>query len=214
MALDKATLINLETQEAIPVMFNPEEYTLEQGNSIAEIGVPGLEKSPIQYVRGNIRTLQMELFFDTYELQHDTRLRDVRNHTGRITRLMEKDSITQAPPLLLFAWGTFQFKCVLESASQRFIMFARDGTPVRARLTVTLKEYEQIEVEIAQGLFIGPPSVRNLLEGETLAKLAYEYLGDPGAWREIAELNGIDDPINLTIGMPLIIPPSKTKTRN
>jgi hypothetical protein len=209
MALAKATIINLETEERFAVMFNPEEYTLDMGNTIAEIGIPGLEKSPIQYVRGNLRSLQMELFFDTYEQQ-----RDVRGETRRITALLEKNPTTQAPPLLLFSWGSLQFKCVLETAGQRFIMFLADGTPVRARLNVTFKEYEQIEVEVQQGFFFGPPSVRNLLEGETLSKLAHEYLGDPGAWREIAELNNIDDPRRLTPGIQLLIPQEKNRKRS
>jgi hypothetical protein len=209
MALAKATIINLETQERFAVMFNPEEYTLDMGNTIAEIGIPGLEKSPIQYVRGNLRSLQMELFFDTYEQQ-----RDVRGETHRITALLEKHPTTQAPPLLLFSWGSLQFKCVLETAGQRFIMFLADGTPVRARLNVTFKEYEQIEVEVQQGFFFGPPSVRNLLEGETLSKLAHEYLGDPGAWREIAELNNIDDPRRLPPGTQLLIPQEKSRKRS
>jgi hypothetical protein len=208
MALEKATIINLETDERIAVMFNPEEYTLDMGNTIAEVGIPGLEKSPIQYVRGNLRTLQMELFFDTYEKK-----RDVRTATQQITALLEKNPTTQAPPLLLFSWGSLQFKCVLETAGQRFILFLGDGTPVRARLNVTFKEYEQIEVEIQQGLFIGPPSVRNLLEGETLSKLAYEYLGDAGAWREIALLNRIDDPRRVAPGTQLLIPPEKNRLR-
>lgn len=209
MALAKATIINLETEERFAVMFNPEEYTLDMGNTIAEIGIPGLEKSPIQYVRGNLRSLQMELFFDTYEQQ-----RDVRSETRRITALLEKNPTTQAPPLLLFSWGSLQFKCVLETAGQRFIMFLADGTPARARLNVTFKEYEQIEVEVQQGFFIGPPSVRNLLEGETLSKLAHEYLGDPGAWREIAELNNIDDPRRLPPGIQLLIPQEKRRKRS
>jgi hypothetical protein len=209
MALAKATIINLETQERFAVMFNPEEYTLDMGNTIAEIGIPGLEKSPIQYVRGNLRSLQMELFFDTYEQQ-----RDVRGETRRITALLEKNPTTQAPPLLLFSWGSLQFKCVLETAGQRFIMFLADGTPVRARLNVTFKEYEQIEVEVQQGFFFGPPSVRNLLEGETLSKLAHEYLGDPGAWREIAELNNIDDPRRLPSGTQLLMPQEKSRKRS
>jgi nucleoid-associated protein YgaU len=209
MALAKATIINLENQEQFPVMFNPEEYTLETGNSFAEIGIPGLAKSPIQYVRGNLRSLQMELFFDTYE-----RKSDVRAETRRITGLLEKNQTTQAPPVLLFTWGSLQFKCVLESASQRFNMFLSNGTPVRARLNVTFKEFEQVEVEVQRGLFIGPPTVRNIIEGDTLAKLAYEYLGDAGAWREIAIANNIDNPLRLTPGAALIIPPGKTKTRN
>lgn len=209
MALAKATIINLENNEQFPVMFNPEEYALETGNSFAEIGIPGLAKSPIQYVRGNLRSLQMELFFDTYE-----RKSDVRAETRRITGLLEKNQTTQAPPILLFTWGSLQFKCVLESVSQRFNMFLSNGTPVRARLNVTFKEFEQVEVEVQRGFFIGPPTVRNIIEGDTLAKLAYEYLGDAGAWRAIAIANNIDNPLRLIPGAALIIPPGKIKTRN
>ncbi len=210
MALDKATVINLETGEATPVMFNPAEYTLVMGNTIAEIGIPGLEKSPVQYVRGKLRTLSMELFFDTYEEKTN---RDVRLRTRPITSLLDKNRTTQAPPVLLFSWGSVQFKCVLETVSQKFIMFVQDGTPVRAQLSVTFKEYEQVTVEIEQGLFIGPPTIRNILEGETLEQLANEYLGDSGAWREIATLNDIDDPLNVPAGTRLVIPPGKSRTR-
>jgi nucleoid-associated protein YgaU len=210
MALEKAIIINLDTNEQIPVMFNPEEYSLDMGNTIAEIGIPGLEKSPVQYVRGNIRTLQMELFFDTYEKKPRE---DVRLSTQKITALLGKTQATQAPPVLLVTWGSLQFKCVLEKVGQKFIMFLEDGTPVRARLTVGFKEYEQLEVEIKQGLFIFPPTVHNLLEGETLSKLADEFLGDSGAWRQIAELNNIEDPRRVFPGLALLIPPNKTSTR-
>jgi nucleoid-associated protein YgaU len=209
MALAKATIINLDTGEAIPVLFNPEEYTLDVGNTIAEIGIPGLQKSPVQYVRGNIRTLRMELFFDTYE-----RNEDVRVHTRRITALLDASRTTLAPPVLLFSWGSLQFQCVLESVSQRFIMFKPSGIPVRARLTVVFKEYARLEVQIEEGFFIGPPTVRNILEGETLSQLAHDYLGDPGAWRDIAEANGIDDPINLIPGLRIVIPTRGTRPRS
>ena len=206
MALDKATITNLQTGEQIPVMFNPEEYSLDLGNTFAEIGIPGLKTPPIQYVRGNIRNLTMELFFDTYEEK-----RDVRLETRRVSNLLDKDVTTQAPPILLFSWGSLNFKCVLESAGQRFTMFLGDGTPVRATLSVSFKEFEQVEVEIERGLFIGPPTVRNIIEGDTLSKISGEVLGDPGAWREIAERNNIDNPLKLVPGLSLIIPPGKTE---
>jgi hypothetical protein len=206
MALVKAIIMNQDTREAIPVLFNPEEYTLDVGNTIAEIGIPGLQRSPVQYVRGNIRTLRMELFFDTYEQNED-----VRVHTRRITSLLEPSPTTLAPPVLLFSWSSLQFQCVLETVSQRFIMFKPSGMPVRARLTVVFKEFARLEVEIEAGFFIGPPTVRNIIEGETLSQLAHEYFGDPGAWREIAEANDIDDPINLKPGRRIVIPPGRTR---
>jgi hypothetical protein len=201
MALEKATIIVLGSGERIPVMFNPEEYAVEAGNSFAEIGVPGLERSPLQYVRGNSRTLRMELFFDTYEAR-----RDVRRDTSRITGLLAQDPATQAPPVLLVTWGSLQFRCVLESAGQRFVMFQSDGTPVRARVDVSFKEFASVEVEVQRGLFLGPPTVRTLVAGDSLSRLAHEYLGDAGAWREIAAVNGIGDPFDLVPGTSVVIP--------
>ncbi len=204
MAVEKAIIINTETQEQISVMFNPEEYSLDNANTFAEIGIPGLETPPIQYVRGNLRTLRLELFFDMYEKRED-----VRNYTSKIVALLEKNTATKAPPILLFSWGRLNFKCVLDSVNQKFTMFLNDGIPARATLTVTFKEFKPVEIEIQRGLFIGPPTIRNLAEGETLSGLAGAVLGDPGAWREIAELNNIDDPRKIPAGLQLIIPSDK-----
>jgi hypothetical protein len=62
MALEKAIVTNTQTGEQIPVLFNPAEYSLDLGNTFAEIGIPGLRVPPIQYVRGNSRSLKLELF--------------------------------------------------------------------------------------------------------------------------------------------------------
>lgn len=204
VGLEKATITNLQTGKRFSVMFNPEEYSLDLGNNFAEIAIPGLKTPPIQYIRGNIRNLKMELFFDTFEKKSD-----VRSEIRKITSLLDKDVKTQAPPILLFSWGRFNFKCVLESSGQRFIMFLQDGTPVRAKLSVSFKEYETVNTEIEHGFFVGPPAARNVIEGENLSDIADEVLGDPGAWREIAVLNNIDNPRKLKPGMILITPPRR-----
>jgi Contractile injection system tube protein/LysM domain len=208
MQLEKALIINTRTQEHIKVMFNPEEYSLDSANTFAEVGIPGLARPPIQYVRGNLRTLKMELFFDTYEDRSD-----VREHTGKIVALLEKDPALKAPPILLFSWGMLNFKCVLDNVGQKFTMFLSEGIPVRATLSVTFKEYEEAQIEITHGLFVGPPTVQNIVDGQTLSGIAGEILGDPGAWREIAELNNIDDPRKIKPGTPLIIPSRKRLTK-
>lgn len=204
MALEKALIINTQTHEQIPVMFNPEEYALDKSNAFAEIGIPGLANPPLQYIRGNVQTLKMELFFDTYESKTD-----VRVHTRRITALLDNDPISKAPPVLLFSWGRFNFKCVLESVAQKFTMFLRDGVPVRATLSVNFKEFQPVEIEVRRGFFIGPPTVHNLLSGQTLSGIAGDVLSDPAAWREIAEYNNIDDPRRIPPGTQLKIPPAK-----
>lgn len=201
MALEKASITNLQSGERIAVMFNPEEYALEISNNFSEIGIPGLGAPPLQYVRGSATTLKMELFFDTLEAR-----RDVRGEAGRITGLLEQDPATKAPPVLLFAWGGFNFQCVLESVSQRVTLFIEDGTPVRATLSVSFKEYHAFDIEVRRGLFLGPPSVINIVEGETLSGLADRVLGKAEAWREIADLNEIEDPLDLVPGSQLLVP--------
>lgn len=203
--LAKALLINTTTGEGFPVMYNPEEFKLDQGNTFAEVGIPGLNTPPVQYVRGKARTLSMELFFDSYEKGED-----VRGHTAPIVRLLDKQPETQGPPVLLFSLGRFHFQCVLVDAGQRFTMFLRDGTPVRSTLSVRFQEYVRVEAEIRSGLFLGSPTVsatvHTTVQGDTLSGLAAAYLGDAGRWRDIATANSIDDPFDLPPGRPLVIP--------
>jgi len=220
--LAKALIINTTTGARFPVMYNPEELKLEQGNTFAEVGIPGLNTPPVQYVRGKARTLTMELFFDTYETGED-----VRAYTGQIVRLLDKLPQTQAPPILLFSMGRFQFQCVLVDAGQRFTMFLRDGTPVRSSLSVLLQEYVRVDIQIQRGIFFGSPTIsavvntavetgRSLLsgsptvhvtlQGDTLSGLAAAFLGDATLWRDIARANNIDDPFDLPPGRPLVIP--------
>jgi hypothetical protein len=225
--LAKALIINTVTAESFPVMYNPEELKFEQGNNFAEVGIPGLNAPPVQYVRGKARALTMELFFDTYETRED-----VRSHTLPIVRLLDRQPPAMAPPVLLFSLGQVQFRCVLVDAGQRFTMFLRDGTPVRSTMSVHLQEYVQVDLEVQQGLFFGSPTASAVVnavaggvvqaagavlagaatvylirQGDTLSAIAAAYLGDAGRWREIATANKVDNPFDLTPGQPLIIPP-------
>lgn len=222
-ALAKALIINTGTGERFPVMYNPEEFKLEQGNNFAEVGIPGLNAPPVQYVRGKSRTLSMDLFLDTYETGED-----VRAHSSPLVRLLDKQPQTQGPPVLLFSLGSFQFQCVLVDVGQRFTMFRRDGTPVRCVLSVRFQEYVRVDVEVRRGLFFGSPTasgaanalvqtagstlggsgtVHVTVQGDTLSGLAAAYLGDPALWRDIARANRVDDPFGVPPGTALVIPP-------
>ena len=108
MALQKVLITVEPNGETITAMFNPEEYTLSKDNNFAVVSVPGLGSPLLQFVNGNLQTLAMELFFDTYE-KHT----DVREETDKIAKLLALRSDMHAPPVLKISWATLQFRCVL-----------------------------------------------------------------------------------------------------
>jgi hypothetical protein len=207
MGLSKLQITVEHTGERLSVLFNPEEYTINQDNNFASQAVPGLSGPLLQFVHGNMRTLETELFFDSFDTPTLPK-RDVREDIGRVTKLMAIDSELHAPPVLRLAWASLQFRCVLARATQRFIMFAEDGTPVRARMTVTFNEFidadrEAKEVNRQTADFT---KVHVVLEGETITSIATREYGNPQVWRPIAIANRMDRPRSLEVGQKLSIP--------
>jgi hypothetical protein len=210
--LEKATITNKVTHDSIPVMFNPEEYSLSKDINWAQASVPGLSAPILQFVAGNLATLEMELMLDTSEDHGEAGTHagdDVRTLTSRVTDLMTIDPTTHAPPVLIFTWGSLTFTCVLARATQRFVMFRGDGIPIRARLTVTFNEYRNIDLEAKEikRETTDYSHVHEVVQGDTLATIAARVYDDPTLWRPIALRNGIDDPRVLTAATRLAVPP-------
>lgn len=210
MGLTKAQILVEHTGEKIPVMFNPEEYTLNKDNNFASQTVPGLSSPLLQFVNGNLRTLEMELLFDTYlPITTDARsIRDVREETDRVLKLLDIDGELHAPPVVQVSWASLQFRGVLARASQKFIMFLSDGRPVRAKLNVTFNEFIDADREAREvnRQTADLTKAHMVTQGETLSGIAARYYENPQQWRPIAMASGIDDPRALTTGQQLQIP--------
>jgi LysM repeat protein len=205
MALTKAVIVNLDAPGAPPiaVMFNPPRYDLSKANQFAEICIPGLPSSVLQFVSGMTQTLTIELFYDTTESGAD-----VRTATAAITNLAEPAVPTRAPPRLLLLWGSLAFPCFLGSVQQQFDYFSAAGMPLRARLQCEFKGQESLQKMIAAV----PAAPSDLFTtfvakaGDSLQAIAASVYGDASKWREIADANGIDDPRAIAAGLKLQIP--------
>jgi nucleoid-associated protein YgaU len=205
MALTKAVIVNRDAAVPvpIPVMFNPPNYALTKANRFAEIRIPGLPSTILQFVSGETPTLNTELFFDTTGAGID-----VRPRCAAISNLLQPDPVTQAPPRLLLLWGSLVFPCVLTDVREEFEHFDSQGMPLRAHLQVTFKGWDEVTSLIAEmPLPLVSEVGRYLVKaGETLQQIAAANYRDPAQWRRIAEANAIDDPRAIKAGMTLRIP--------
>jgi hypothetical protein len=212
--VEKALIINDVTQDRIPVLFNPEEYTVNADVTYAQAAIPGRGAPLLQFVHGNMQTLEMELLVDSYEEHRDgSRVLnnagdDVRALTRKITDLLTIDGSLHAPPILIFTWGSLSFTCVLAKATQRFIMFRPDGVPVRARLQVTFNEFCNLDFEAKERKreTADFSTVHTVGQGETLSSIAGRVYENAALWRPIALRNRIDNPRILPVGLELLIP--------
>jgi LysM repeat protein len=208
----KATIKNLDTDDTVECMFRPKEYTFSKTNSWSSSTVVGKNVPKPQFSGGQAMTLEMELFFDTYESGED-----VRKHTDKIWKLMLIDTKTKDkghkgwPPKCEFRWGkTWSFKAVITSLRQRFTLFLSDGTPARSTLTVTFQqiaEEGQYPGQNPTTTSLSGYKTRTVKQGETLDWIAYEEYGDSTLWRFLANINNLENPMKLEAGRVLAIAP-------
>ena len=100
------------------------------------------------------------------------------------------------------------FRCILESIKQKFTLFSSEGVPLRATLTVTLREYRTLNDQLKRLGLSSPDRTHAhvLSQTDSLASIAERYYDRPGDWRPIADNNAISDPRRLSAGRILEIP--------
>lgn len=198
----------------IQCMFRPKEYAITKQNSYQAREVKGRSTPHLEFRGGGASNLTMELFFDTYEAGEDVRL-----YTSQIMQLMAIDPLLRdtttgkgRPPMCRFQWGpVIAFNAVITSINQKFTMFKSDGTPVRATLNVTFREVEEFNKFPAQNpttMSKQGYKLRTVREGETLDFIAFEEYGNPALWRHIADINMLENPMNISPGQILSIAPA------
>ena len=195
---------------AIEVCFNPKEYSLEK--SVEWDGEKAFSDAPQpEFKAPKPMTLSVTLQFDTYEERTNVRDKWVRQiekltlMTGDLpndgkSAKSKSDKQKFRPPTILFIWGRFTFKGVVESLSQKYTMFLSDGTPVRAECALKIRNVMDKHVDQGESqTFTAGTNARTVGVGanDRLDLIAAKELGDAGRWQEIALLNDIVDAPNI-----------------
>ena len=193
----------------IDVSFNPKDYTIEQSNTFAEIGIPGLEAPILQFVRGNTEKMSFELLVDTTDKDLGSPDRDADIIANRILQLARVDDKRHAPPVCTFAWGNDVLDGVIASCRRQFVLFDPDGKPTRILVSLVVKRYRTLKEQLPddEPQVARPLANRSVvMAGDTLPAIAARAYGDDTQWRAIADKNGIADPARLAAGTVLQVP--------
>lgn len=219
-AIERAKIYELDASgksitPGIDVCFNPKEYQLDK--AVAWAPSKAHEDAPMpEFGPPAGMTLSVTLQFDTYEERVSVRDKYIRR-LEKLTFMVgkakdEKDAKKHAPPRVLFVWGNFTFRCVIQSLGQKYTMFLADGTPVRCECALKMLQVqsESEAMETTTNNMAGKTGSTATMTGsktDRLDLIAADKLGDASRWSEIAALSGIDDPTksleNVTITYPV-----------
>lgn len=148
--LEKATLQEISNDDKstpvgdpVEVQFNPTTLRLQLRNSIE--GGQSKGRQTRDYVGASSTVLTLDLTFDTADEGWTGWPVSVRDRTETVEYFMRPSSEgdeNQVVPRVRFCWGDLVLDGVVESLSLEFDHFASDGTPLRAKASLSLKEQD------------------------------------------------------------------------
>lgn len=209
--------------DPVVVPYAPPELSFSKSVQFSEVAIPGLNQPVAQFGRGDAETLSLELFFDSTDHGMNDDAKSVSAEVEKLSKLVAVKGDLHRPPLVKVSWGddfpaaTFGaggqtepvFTAIVLSVARKYTLFSPSGKPLRAVVTVSLKQYATIEQQIqAMNLQSADHTrIHVVSEGETLPLIAFDAYDDPAAWRLIADFNGLDDVRDLAVGRRLKLPP-------
>ena len=216
--LEKATITVLEGADkgkVITVLFNPTEYSIDRSNAYKATPIPGLTSPILHFVNGEADQLSMELFLDDYtDPEGPTSLRQkekdpVAKRLKALAGLLNLDRDLHAPSPVRFNWGPMEFKAIVEKLGRKVTKFHPDGTPARATISISFKEYRTLGEQLREPRRESADKTkRRVVVGrDNLWSIAAREYDDPNEWIRIAIANDLDDPREIRAGDWLRLPP-------
>lgn len=203
-----------ENDEPLDFLFNPAQLVINKNNNWSAPTKKGKNAPLLTFQEGLSGTLSFTAIFDTTKDGSD-----VTEHTDRILAMLRVDkSLKESdeqrnqgrPPWVEFHWGKLHpFRAVIERAQVTFTYFSPTGTALRAKVDLTLKQYQDEDHQPRQNPTSGtlrPQRTHHVRSGETLDRIAAVHYADPTRWRVLAEANGVDDPFRVSPGTDLVVP--------
>lgn len=137
-AKTKGWIKNNNTGKKMSFQFNPTTLSYSRGATYADISSPGMAYPGTQFVKGNVRSFPVTLFF--YDNPNTGVIKKYLNFFEGLLTPETNDAGYTRPPTLTFCYGYFIRKCVLEDLNVDVELMDDKGKPIQATITLQLRQ--------------------------------------------------------------------------
>jgi phage protein U len=138
---------------SVDAQYNPKELQIDKSVPWQKHNKANANGLQLEFTGAEGRTMSIDLLFDGYE--ENASIQDSVAVLERLATVRQPDASQdelRRPHHCVVVWGTVmgggdnKFKCVIEQISTKYTMFSQDGTPLRATVTLKLKEAERVSM--------------------------------------------------------------------
>ncbi len=207
---------NSPTGKPFTVWINPSSYTHNYTITYADRQAPGSPAPSPEFNRVGQESVSFDLIFDTSgvipppipgtPLPSDGVAGLIDTFVALVATV---NGVIHRPNYIKLSWAQLQFQCVLTKLNITYTLFKPNGTPIRAKVSVTFLSFAS-EKQLAAEANMTSPDLTHLVTtvaGDSLPALCHRIYGSSTYYLRVAAFNNLLDFRNLSPGMQLAFPP-------
>ncbi len=178
----------------------PLEFTIEFVVDGTGVGMQNLSAEN-QNTFSNIKKSSVDANKNDYVKK---RVKELRRVTGS-----DINGTIHRPNYLAISWGTFFIRCILTSLNITYNLFAKDGSPLRAKINCSFLERKEPGEDGRQTMLESPDltKYKAVKQGDLLPLIAKDNYDEAGYYLQVAKANKLKNFRQLKPGTTLILPP-------
>lgn len=134
----KGWIKNNSTGKKMSFQYNPTTLGYSRGVTYTDISAPGMPYPNTQFVKGNVRSFPVTLFF--YDNPNTGVIKRYMSFLGGFLTPETNVAGYTKPPEMTFCYGYFIRRCVLEDFNISIERMDEDGEPIQATFTLQLRQ--------------------------------------------------------------------------
>ncbi|WP_264537871.1 hypothetical protein [Flavobacterium sp. N1736] len=194
-------------------MINPDTIKMQKSIEYNEQQAPATSSASQKYKSTPSDKLTFEMVIDCTGVVDSKRIDMNKEITALETIIYTYNGKIHRPNFVKIQWGqNITFNGVLESIDVSYTLFKPDGSPLRAKISLSFSQYISPKTVTMQDAPESPDltHIVTVSEGMSLPQLCLQTWNDDSLYIQVAEFNGLNKFRNLNGISKLIFPPVNT----